>query len=154
MQIKQMQKEEGFTLIEMMITCFIVLLILSFPVLSFKRTQEKLEVQLFMEEVASGITLMQNQAILVGELTQVEITPSLGEVRFHVRGNRQHEMNYSLFVPSSVSIPGSGIRRINYSRGSGNINDFSPLHFDTPEGRYTVSFSIGSGRFEIKGPNG
>lgn len=147
------ETEEGFTLIEMMITSFIILLLLSFPVLSFKSVQEKLEVQLFMEELASGMTLMQNQAILTEELTQVEVTPSLGEIRFLVRGNRHHELNHSLFVPSSVTIPGSGVRRINYSRGSGNINDFAPLHFDTPHGRYTVSFSIGSGRFEIKIPN-
>lgn len=148
---KKSVSEKGFTLIEIVVVSFVAMIILSFPVLSFKRVQEQAEIDLFLEQLVSSLTLIQNQAILNNDWTEVEISPEYRRFRFRVIGDRNHRVNHTLELPESVSLTG-GIKRKRFLSGSGNLGDYSPIHLYTANGRYEIDYKFGSGRFEIKRP--
>jgi competence protein ComGD len=151
MKIDSLHSDSGFTLIETLLVIFIVFFIISFPILSFHQVQKDLEIELFLEELSSRLMLTQSHTILNGERAEVAIYPSFNRIDFSINGQASHPLDYQLHFPDSVSTRG-GVRRIYYRAHSGNINDFSPLVFQTSKGRYEVKFQLGSGRFAIEGP--
>lgn len=147
--MKIILREEGFTLIELSIVLFIFSLVSLFSITSIQRTQRNLELNLFLEEISSSLTLVQTHAILNEETTFVEILPTSREFRFRVRGNHNHEISHTVFLPETVSLYG-GARDFDFKRGSGNVTKFSTIRLKTHKGDYGIVFQIGSGRFDIK----
>lgn len=151
MKKERLSSENGFTLIELMVVCFVMMIVLSFPVVSFKRAQEQMEIDLFFEQMVSGMTLIQSQAVFNDKWTQVEVRPAAQEVRFTVRGGLLPEVSHRLTVPDSMTIVGTS-KSFSFNSGSGNINNFSPINIETSRGRYQISYQLGSGRFEVRPP--
>jgi len=128
---------------------FVVSILLAFPVLSFKEANQQIETDLFIEEFSSGITLMQNHAITNGEATKVEIFPDQGEVLFRVTTRSGHPLSHYLELPEHINFT-RGDKTIYFKAWSGNIRRNGTLHLDTPKGRISFVFQIGSGRFYVK----
>lgn len=146
-----LKQDNGFTLIEVMLVLSLVSLLVTIPVLNFTRMKEETETQLFFESLRSGITLIQNEAIVNDHWTLMEVRPRNRLIRFRVTGanNGAHPANHILYLPDSVSLVGTATE-YSFSRGSGNLGNFIGIGFNTIHGRVNVSFQIGSGRFVIQ----
>lgn len=144
-------KDDGFTLIEVLIVLSLVSLLATFPVMHFNQLKKETETQLFFEALRSGITLIQTEAVMNDQWTNMEVRPANRLIRFRVTGkeNSAHPANHILYLPESMSIIGTSKEYL-FSKSSGNLGNINELNFQTIHGRVTVSFQMGSGRFVIK----
>ncbi|MDN6397995.1 MAG: prepilin-type N-terminal cleavage/methylation domain-containing protein [Alkalibacterium sp.] len=145
------KKDEGFTLLEVLLVLVIISIITTFPVMHFSQLKKETETQLFFESLRSGITLIQNEAVLNNQWTTMEVRPTNRLIRFRVTGkeNSNHPASHVLDLPESMSLVGTS-KDYSFSSGSGNLGNINKLKFNTMHGRVTVSFQMGSGRFVIE----
>lgn len=146
-----LKKNDGFTLIEVVLVLSIVSLLATFPVMHFAQLKKETETQLFFEALRSGITLIQTEAVINDHWTNMEVRPTNRLIRFRVTGkeNSDHPANHILYLPESISLYGTS-KEYQFSRSSGNLGNINELNFNTIHGRVTVSFQMGSGRFVIE----
>ncbi|SFC14075.1 prepilin-type N-terminal cleavage/methylation domain-containing protein [Alkalibacterium subtropicum] len=144
-------KDDGFTLIEVLLVLALVSLLATFPVMHFAQLKKETETQLFFEALRSGITLIQTEAVVNDHWTNMEVRPTNRLIRFRVTGteNTDHPANHILYLPESISLYGTSKEYL-FSKSSGNLGNINELNFSTIHGRVTVSFQMGSGRFVIE----
>lgn len=148
--------EAGFTLIEMMLTLFVVSLLLFMPVLSIEKITESIQIDLFFRELSSNITLMQNHAILTGEKMVIEFSPKNNLIRFSndsVIEDTIHPLYREMHLKEGVcAFTGNGYGKVVFYGNTGNISASNAwsTHFQTSKGIYKLVFWLGSGRFEIQ----
>lgn len=149
--ISIVRKDDGFTLVEMLLVLSVASLLATFPVMHFVQLKKETETQLFFEALRSGITLIQTEAVVNDHWTTMEVRPTNRLIRFRVtrEENSDHPANQTLYLPDSVSLIGT-TKEYMFSRSSGNLGNINELNFSTIHGRVTVSFQMGSGRFVIK----
>ncbi len=150
-------REAGFTLIESLVVLFVVSLLLFMPILSIHRVVESIKIDLFFRELSSNITLMQNHAILNGEQTRIEFSPSQNSIRFRVLGSKKgshHPLNQTIDLgEESYKLQGTGYRQVTFYAHTGNISITDRqwrFNIETTQGIYELVFQIGSGRFDIR----
>ena len=148
--LNRMNQDKGFTLIEVLLVLSVVSLLATVPVMQFTQLKKETETQLFFEQLRSSITLIQSEAILNHQWTSMEVYPSNRLILFEVEGaeNTSHPANHVLHLPESISLLGKS-KVYSFSAGSGNLGNINELNFETIHGRKTLSFKMGSGRFEI-----
>lgn len=149
--MNRLKQDKGFTLIEVLLVLSLVSMLAMFPVMQFTQMRKETETQIFFESLRSGITLIQSEAIMNHQWTNMEIQPANRLIRFRVTGagNEGHPANHILYLPESMSLVG-GFKEYLFSSGSGNLGNINEINFNTIHGRVTVSFQMGSGRFVIK----
>lgn len=146
--------ESGFVLIETVFLLFVISMMTLIPVLSIDKMIASAQVDAFFRELTSNITLMQNHAILNNERTNVEFLKGQeandNRIEFKVSGYGEHPLNRTMVLDSPYYAFGTG-RYFSFSflKGSGNISDSKTIEFLTAKGRYTLTYWLGSGRFEI-----
>lgn len=149
LQRSDMEKENGFSLIETLLVLSLVSFIVSMPILHFNRLKIETETQLFFESLESSITLVQSHAILNNEWTVIEFSPSSKQVSFRVAGDREHPLNHRLYLPESMSMA-SGFMEYNFNSETGNQSNLKKLRFYTSKGEVEFGFLFGSGRFSYE----
>ncbi|GEK91357.1 competence type IV pilus minor pilin ComGD [Alkalibacterium kapii] len=147
----EFEQEEGFTLLEVLLTLVIVSVITAIPIMHFTQLKKETETQLFFESLRSGITLIQNEAVFNNQWTTMEVRPTNRLIRFRVTGreNENHPANHILDLPESISLIGTS-KEYMFSKKSGNLGNINKVNFNTIHGRVSVSFQMGSGRFVIE----
>lgn len=145
----QLKNEDGFTLLESVVVLFLVSILVGFPILSVQNAKESIRVQLFIEELSTGITLLQNHAIINGEPTSFEIKPDSNAVNFRVYGVASHSLDHTLSLPEEVNFFG-GSKRIIFKAYSGNVGEYGSFRLNTASGQYNFVFQMGSGRFDVR----
>lgn len=155
--MKKGQEEDGFTLVETLIVLLIAGFLTFLPVLSIQQTIERTAVDLFFRELSSHITLMQNHAILAGEMTAVEFAPGANVIRFKVinANNNSHQtLNREISLADApCQFSGTGYQTVYFKKDTGNIvmmNNRWRIRFETELGIYEIVFKLGSGRFDIR----
>ncbi|MDN6196301.1 MAG: type II secretion system GspH family protein [Atopostipes suicloacalis] len=150
-------KEDGFTLVETLISLLIVSFLILLPVLSIKDTLQSIEVDLFFRELTSNITLMQNHAILMGESTSIDFVPSKKLIRFSVHDGKNTEsspLNREMNLDDSICrYYGNASQKVYFKANTGNISvvyNRWKIKFKTVNNLYELVFRLGSGRFEIR----
>lgn len=146
------KSEEGFTLIETILTLFIISVTLLIPILSIDQVIESTKTELFFREITADITLMQNHAILTGEGTDIEFRMSNGvsRITYSVRNQDKHPLNKIVVIdPELGRFLNTSHTRLVFN-SSGNIGDFGNVNFVMKNGTYRLKFSLGSARFEIE----
>lgn len=150
------EQEEGFTLVETLITLFITSFLILLPSLSIGQMASSIETDLFFRELSSQITLIQNHAILANETTRVEFSPTRNCIRFKVNNG------YGAVHPldDEISLEGSPCKfstekfqAVEFKKTTGNIailTDSWRIKFATDKGLYELVFKLGSGRFDIR----
>lgn len=148
--------EDGFTLIETVLTVFIISLTLLIPALSIDEMIENTQIEMFFRELTADITLMQNHTILTGEGTNIDFRRSNGvdRIRYSVRLQPDHPLNKTVVIDPEIG----GFRNavptlIEYNVSSGNISNFGTIDFVMSNGTYRLTFWLGSARFEIEKRN-
>lgn len=151
------KNEEGFTLIETLITLFITSVFFLMPILAFDQVIENMKVALFFRELSSNITLMQNHAILSGKKTVIEFVPQENIIRFKeydVDESANHPINRELYLEEGIyELQSPSYRQIIFHGETGNIavsNHRWRTAFITGNGSYELVFQLGSGRFDIR----
>lgn len=150
------KKEAGFTLIETLLTVFIISLLMLMPVLSLKNITESIQVDLFFKELTSNITLVQNHSMLTGEAMRIEFIPRDNLIRFNSR-DRGNDSTHPLYREMHLEgglyeLIGNEYGEVIFYGDTGNIsarNGWTRL-VQTAKGRYNLVFWLGSGRFEIQ----
>lgn len=148
-------QEDGFTLVETLLTLFVVSLTVLIPILSIDRMIEHMQIDLFFREATANITRMQNHAILNGESTQIEFVNQDGNqyINFVIPHNRSHPASNKIEIDSPYYKLKTGksnyTKYVKYHHTTGNISDIGTVHFETTTGNYKLTFWLGSGRFEI-----
>jgi len=147
----RLKKDDGFTLIEVLLVLSLVSLLATFPVMHFVQLKKETETQLFFEALRSGITLIQTEAVVNDHWTIMEVRPGNRLIRFRVitEENAVHPADQTLYLPDSLSLIGT-TKDYSFSKSSGNLGNINELSFSTIHGRVSVSFQMGSGRFVIK----
>jgi len=140
---------EGFTLLETVVVLLLVSILVGFPILSVQKAQESIRINLFIEDLSSGITLIQNHAVMNGETTIFEVNPTSNVLNFRVYGVNSHPFNYTISPPKEVSLTG-GSKRYMFNSYSGNIGKYETFSINTTEGVYNFVFQMGSGRFYVR----
>ncbi|API89964.1 hypothetical protein BKP56_12150 [Marinilactibacillus sp. 15R] len=146
--IKKLQEQNGFTLIESLIVLSLVGIFLLIPVIPFNKMEADIENSLFFEELQSSITLLQNESVLNDEWTEIEMRPNAREIVFRVIGKRNHILNRSIALPDTIEILG-GSKVYRFLSESGNQGNLNKTRFQVGDKFYTLSFKLGSGRFEL-----
>lgn len=83
-------REDGFlTLLEAILTMVIVLIFLMLPSLNIEQAKLGVETDLFTENLRTQITLMNQNAVLKGEMSVVEVEPGRNRIVFSVMGQPQ-----------------------------------------------------------------
>lgn len=150
------REEDGFTLVETLITLLVASFLILLPSLSISQMTSSVEVDLFFRELSSQITLIQNHAILANETTRVEFSPTRNCIRFKVNNG------YGAVHPldREISLDGRACKfytkifqAVEFKNSTGNIavlTDNWRIRFITDKGLYELVFKLGSGRFDIR----
>lgn len=149
--------DDGFTLVELLITLLIISLLIFIPVLSIDKVIDTVQVDLFFRELSSNITLMQNHSILTGERTTVEFYPGEKIIKFRVYDESkslEHPLNNEMFLKEGLyELLGNRYERVTFHGTTGNITIYNHgwrFNFITSQGAYELVFQLGSGRFDIR----
>lgn len=148
MKIK-FKNKEGFTLLESVVVLFLVSILIGFPILSVRKAEESIKIQLFIEELTTGITLMQSHAIMNRQPTIIEVKPDTQMIDFRVYGGDSRSLDYSIIPPEEVKLANHSEKYI-FGSDSGNIGQYGSFSFTAPTGEYKLVFQMGSGRFYVR----
>ena len=80
--MKRVVDEQGLTLIEAAVVLAIVSMLFLLPMITFQSYEEKIEVDLFIEEVRNNVTLMQNHAVFNGQATEIQVRAENNTIDF------------------------------------------------------------------------
>lgn len=137
--------EKGMMLFELLLVLLITAGLLLIPIIYTKQTKNTLENQLFVEELQSHTTTIQNYAVLSGKATRMIVSSEYKTVQFQVIGDERNELNQVIYLPETVTTPE---RKTYYFNGySGNLREFDTLVFFINKERHTMAFQLGSGRY-------
>jgi len=137
--------EKGILLFEMLLVLLIAASLLLIPTIYTKQTKNTLENQLFVEELQSHMTAIQNYAILSGNTTTMIVSSQYKTIQFKVIDDEQNELNQLIHLPETITTPD---RKTYYFNGySGNLRNFDTLVFFINNIRHTMAFQLGSGRY-------
>lgn len=137
--------EKGMMLFELLLVLLITAGLLLIPIIYTKQTKNTLENQLFVEELQSHTTTIQNYAVLSGKATRMIVSSEYKTVQFQVIGDERNELNQVIYLPETVTTPE---RKTYYFNGySGNLREFDTLVFYINKERHTMAFQLGSGRY-------
>lgn len=137
--------EKGMLLFELLLVLLITAGLLLIPIIYTKQTKNTLENQLFVEELQSHTTTIQNYAVLSGKATRMIVSSEYKTVQFQVIGDERNELNQVIYLPETVTTPE---RKTYYFNGySGNLREFDTLVFYINKERHTMAFQLGSGRY-------
>lgn len=147
--------EDGYTLIETLLVLFIVGCTFAIPVLAIDKMIVETKVDLFFRELTSNITMMQNHSVLNGERTSVRFFNDTNNgnefVDFNVVLKPDHHLNKRQNLDLDYYHYRNKASKVIYFKGySGHISESSNVHFRTSTADYTLTFWLGSGRFEIR----
>lgn len=137
--------ENGMTLFEMILVLMITAGLLLIPTIYTKQTKTTLENQLFMEELQSHLTTIQNYAILSGKSTRMIVSSEYETVQFQVVGDEQNELNRLIYLPETITTPNH--KTYLFLGYSGRLYSFDTLVFFINKERHTMAFQLGSGRY-------
>lgn len=143
------QSSQAFTLIESVVVMGVVAMFILLPLINFTNVSTKMEEDLFIEDLSSSLTLMQNHAILNGQTTSVTIIPNENRIHFNVLQLDQHPLEHSVHFPDSVKVLNNA-QIFKFQRDTGNYGSFQTLRFDTSQGWVEFVFQLGSGRFYVR----
>lgn len=141
--------KKGFTLPEVLLVLVISSLLLGLPVFASSTYVQRMEEQLFFEELQSNVTLMKNHALLNGQRTRMQTRPNDGSIRFSVVGHPNHPYNRAIELPDSVAIDGKTSLEYDFVKDTGNLGQFRTIRFSVTEGKMIFSFQLGSGQYKI-----
>ncbi|WP_035445285.1 competence type IV pilus minor pilin ComGD [Atopococcus tabaci] len=147
--MKRRLNEKGFTLPEVMLVLLISVFLVGLPPIVSASYAEKIEGRLFLEQLQSSITLIQNEAVLNGKRTKMATYPSNRLVRFTVVGESSHPANHTLTLPDNVSIT-SLSEDYYFSSETGNLSNINRITFRINGEDIELVFQMGSGRYEIR----
>lgn len=137
--------EKGMMLFELLLVLLITAGLLLIPIIYTKQTKNTLDNQLFVEDLQSHTTSIQNYAILSGKSTRMIVSSQYKTIQFQVIGDEQNELNQLIHLPEMVTTPE---RKTYYFNGhSGNLREFDTLVFFINKERHTMAFQLGSGRY-------
>jgi len=138
--------EKGLMLFELLLVLLIATGLLLIPTIYTKQTKINLENQLFIEEMQSHMTAIQNYAILSGKVTVMIVSSQYKTLQFKVIDDEQNELNQLIYLPETVTTPTYKVYHFNGY--SGNLRVFDTLVFYINEERHTMTFQLGSGRYK------
>lgn len=148
--ISKVSNEEGFfTLIEGIIVLIIVAIIIGLPSVKLSKLNTQIDSDIFINQLASEITLLQQNAILNGEMTVLEVEPSQNQFRLSVMQNKHSSLNKTMKVPKDMKLYG-GYKRFSFRPYSGNITQVDRIRLSNASKTYEIVFQIGSGRFYVR----
>lgn len=141
-----MRKKEarGFTLVESLITLFVVTSFTLLPTLSTIRLQDKIEIEQFFASLEKRI-LASQQAAITGMLpSEMQITDSSIYFRTLVSTGIDWSL---LIIPKELVYTGTS--KLVFSMNSGNNSSLSKMSFYWKKKKETISyqFQLGSGRY-------
>ena len=140
--------EQGFTLIEALITLFLISLLTSLPYYHSKQSAISIEEDMFFSSVEAEMNKMQLYAITSGLRTQVIFTSQA--VFFNVPGDSEHPYTSRLDYPETVSKIRNDTFLFNFLHYTGRTNKFGNITFNLSKGELSIVFQISNGRYRIQ----
>lgn len=140
-----LKKQQGFTLLEALLTLFVVCALVLLPIVNFQRSTARLEATNFINKLQSELYYLQNYAMLKGSPTQFIIYPSMRRVRCVTA-----EARYDIEFPPAIERIGHAVKHYKFEPHTGNLGNFDRFEVKTTEDRYYFKFQLGSGRFNVE----
>ncbi|WP_409251340.1 competence type IV pilus minor pilin ComGD [Bacillus sp. SCS-153A] len=144
---KLIGKQNGYTMLEMLLVLSISITLLFFASFSLLPFYEKLTRMNFTSLLKSDLYYLQSYAINKREEVILQFYPYGGKYTGRVRGGE------SLFVrnlPEGISqIPNTSLSSITFYP-NGNTNRFGTIYYMDGEEQIKVTFQIGQGRFNVQ----
>lgn len=140
-----MNSEKGYTLFELIIVIAILGAFTFIVIPSFIPVSDSHEVDHFLEQLQEDIYLTQAMALSRGKPAYLNFTASRHYYRVFLDGERMLQRDY----PTSILVEkGSLETRIDFNP-NGNIRKIGTMIVRTKKGRYTLTFQLGKGRFDV-----
>lgn len=142
---KYIQNERGFTLIEMLLVLFIVMIVSSIVFqISFKLS-EKQVINHFFKQIQFDLQRMQSLAIETGETTMVIFVDNNTYIGYQDFGEVVFEKS---FPPGVELNKYSNLKKIHYN-SKGEVIKFGTVMFHTINGEKSLIINIEKGRVKL-----
>ncbi|RSL30943.1 hypothetical protein D7Z54_23555 [Salibacterium salarium] len=146
--IKHIDKENGHTLVEMVIVLFIITVTTAVPIISFHSLQEKKSIQYFMDLLEEDLRYAQQRSYANEELTYVQAVRN----HYYIRTSGIWEDPIKQRkIPEGVSFHEVTMRfdEIGF-KNNGNARKAGTIFIDTPKANYKLVILVGKGRVYIE----
>ncbi|WP_456278303.1 competence type IV pilus minor pilin ComGD [Bacillus sp. AK128] len=141
-------KEDGFTLMEMLIVLSIIIMLVSFSFFHVRAVYQARVIQQFFEQLQQDIWLGQQYAI--SHSKGVELTFYETEDFYDIREGGVRSLIVKRTIKSEVKLrPLTITNPIKFNAG-GNINSPGSMYVTYHHHTYKVTFLLGRGRFRIE----
>lgn len=135
--------DRGFVLVEVLLTLSITLAIVTLPSFMMETIRDDFEDQLYINEVASQMNLMQAYSLLTENTGTVYLSSRL--VKFQA-----NDYFTILEAPNHMYLSSSGSRYFSFKSDTGATSHLTTFIFESPRNRWEMAIQLGSGRYDIK----
>ncbi|MGX7059646.1 competence type IV pilus minor pilin ComGD [Vagococcus humatus] len=144
------KKLASFTLIESLLVLLIITIIWLMPVLYTRYWEENIQTTIFFQSFEQKLLKAQEQAIISGRPSYVNILFSNDKVDWHFFKLDQQPLEESLNIPTKVT--GLQDSHLVFLAYSGNISQIIKLTFTDHQHQEKIvyQFQLGSGKYEKK----
>lgn len=134
-------KKNGFTIVEVCISLFLILLFLILPIRAAKEAKEMIDAYRFLTEFEKLVKLHHQRAVLSSN--EVKVIVSKQYVHFY------YSKDSFLMYPKGISYAVSDSISIKFSQRTGTSNSTSTIRFLLPSNQYvSYTFKLGRGDYE------
>lgn len=146
--MNECSKQNGFTLIEMLIVMSVIMLISLFNIHSFQNYMEQKKIDSFMEQLEEDLLYAQMCAMANQAITYVRFYDDRYFIEYYENGSNE-KTTYCRFYQEGIKIQfltNSMGKKVIYNP-SGNVKEFGKFQVKYKKLKYTVVFQLGRGRF-------
>lgn len=137
------KKQSGFTLIEVCVSLFLILLCLVIPIHSMQQAKQEVEAYRFLTEFEKSVKLYHQKAVLTSFPAEIRIDSK--QVYFDYR----HQETISLTYPKGMSFAVSDPIALKFTQRTGTSQSTSIIRFLLPSGQKVLyTFKLGRGNYD------
>lgn len=152
-QLDQINRQSGYTLVEMMVVVTVFTLMTAIVLISFRPLSEAKTADNFIEQVQDDLYYAQSLAVSRRETVRFQFHPD--DYYYRIKSGSVLEDDYvklKRHYSEAIKVTkGSGSLGLEVSfNRNGNVGQAGTILFDTKKGKYKLVFNVGEGRFYVE----
>ncbi|MCM3111446.1 competence type IV pilus minor pilin ComGD [Lederbergia lenta] len=141
------RREQGFTILELLIVLTILMVILSFSVLSLGNFAETMQKRLFITQLQSD--LYYAHAYAIHQKEPILVNFSITENKYQATVISNNKLLFQRKLPISIYLQQSNLTKFTITR-DGTVSNFGTILFRVHNESIKLTFYIGRGRFSVQ----
>lgn len=141
------QREQGFTLLELLIVLTVLTIVFSFSVITLGSFADKMKKNLFITQLQSD--LYYAHAYAIHQKEPVLVSFSITENMYQANAVGTKKILFQRKLPPSIYLEKSNLTRFTIT-SEGTVSNFGTVLFKVHDGSIKLTFYIGRGRFSVQ----